>query len=495
MVTFAWWLSEFSLVLIFFVVCWLWLNRKEIVLSRKLPGPRILPLVGNALEFWCKDEDIFDRAVELVGSYPSPMRFWFGPKFTVMLRDAEHIEKILPYAKFSNKSEDIYKFLKVFNGEGLITSSGAKWKKDRKLISPLFLKRSVMKYFRAILRHAQILADILSQKVDGATFNVEHYIHRATTDIVNETVLGIRSDAQNGELDELLCHIARCYEIVHRRIIKFWLQNDFLYMLSNYYSEQQAAIRVIQEFFNRCLKAVEARHALPKQECGTRSVLDQMVEIRRQVPDFVISDQQMIDHMATLQSAAEDTIAVICSFSMLMLGKYPEYQTKVFDEIVRVVGRDEALRQEHLPKLEYMDMFLKEVLRLFPIGPFIVRVASDDANIAGCEIPKGTSIVLAIHNVHRDARYWERPDDFYPDHFLPEAARSRHPYAYIPFSAGPRGCVGKTYAQMTLKIILTTVLQKYEIEADGSLKDLALTTDISVRSKDNIYPIRLRKRM
>lgn len=108
-------------------------------------------------------------------------------------------------------------------------------------------------------------------------------------------------------------------------------------------------------------------------------------------------------------------------------------------------------------------------------------------------IPKECSVLLSMITIHKDPKHWERPNEFYPDHFLPEAVEKRHPYAYLPFSAGPRGCLGKTYAMQTMKITLALFFQKFRVLPGGSFDHMKLRSDISVRLIGGHY-IRITKR-
>lgn len=109
-------------------------------------------------------------------------------------------------------------------------------------------------------------------------------------------------------------------------------------------------------------------------------------------------------------------------------------------------------------------------------------------------MPVGSSVLLPLFIIHRDPELWQYPEEYYPDHFLSEAVEKRHPYAFLPFSSGPRGCIGKLYAYNGLKVIMAKLLQNFIIEADLKVRDIRLRTDISIRSI-NGYNVRLKKRI
>lgn len=98
---------------------------------------------------------------------------------------------------------------------------------------------------------------------------------------------------------------------------------------------------------------------------------------------------------------------------------------------------------EDLNKLTYLDRCVRDVIRLFPIAPYILRRVNEDFELDSFIIPKGVGFMVPIFNLHRDPKYWQKPNEFYPDHFLDESVKKRPIYCYVPFSAGPRSCIGK----------------------------------------------------
>ncbi|KAJ8921983.1 hypothetical protein NQ315_008620 [Exocentrus adspersus] len=474
-VTSLWqWLVEIIVVILIAAAVYVRNNKEIFFLSWQLPGPPAWPIFGNAFAFLCKDEDLFERAVSFTSAYSSPMRFWFGPKFCIVITDVVQAEKVMSSIKFATKDKQMYKFMAVFNGEALISGSGPKWKRDRRLMSPLFLKRNVIQYFPYILHHMKILVKLLEEKVDQPTFNIEHLIHRCATDFVNETIIGVETNAQGGEMENFLENLTRMYTVVYARMVKVWLQVEWIFRFTKYKKLQEDGKSVLHGFFRQAIETNKQTHVCTtKDDESFRNLLQQMLDIRNDVPDFA-TDEELVHHLSTLYSASEDTVTTISSFALVLLGMYPNIQNKVVEEIFSVVG-DRDVEEADLVKLTYLDMVIKDVLRLFPIAPFIAREASQDFQL-------------------EMARSGKRPNEFYPEHFLPEAVSKRHPYAFLPFSAGPRGCLGKPYAYMAMKIILVTILQRYAVEADGKLEDKPLKNDISVRFKDEIYPIRIRKR-
>ncbi|CAH1185633.1 unnamed protein product [Phyllotreta striolata] len=479
------WICVVFLLLIFHA----YKNRKYYLLSWKLKGPFPLPIIGNGLSFLCENDNLLDKTIEICNKYPSPLRLWFGPKFTLVITDVTQAQKVMSSYNFITKDPDLYKFLEPFDGKGLITSSGVKWRKDRRLISPIFAKKNILQYFPTVLEQTKILINVMESCVDKPAFNIEPYIHRCAADIVNRTFLGVKTEAQFGKMDRFLWLLHRMYTIIYARIVKVWLQNDVLFQFSSYWKEHEEGKTVILGFMD---KVIEISDKNNQQSKSFQPVIEQLKSMRDEDAGFC-THQDLKDHLVTLYSASEDTVTSIVSFTLLLLGMHPNIQERVIEEIHTTIGdKNSNIDENNVNKLEYLEMVIKDVLRLFPIASFIVRKAEKEICLYGdCWIPAGCSVIVSIYNIHRDAKHWEKPNQFYPEHFLPDTVRSRHPYAFMPFSAGPRGCIGKPFAYMTMKIMLVTILQHFQIETDEKFSNLQLKTDISIRPKNDRFPIRL----
>ncbi|XP_066138540.1 cytochrome P450 4C1-like isoform X2 [Euwallacea fornicatus] len=491
-----WYLAEILIILSIELVKYLWTSSKDkkCSLEDQFPGPKAYPLIGNLLTLIAKDADAFENIVTCVSNYSSPMRFLLGSKVCIIFRDPRQIEKIFTSNALSSK-DDLCDHLKDFLGEALLSGSGTKWKKDRRLLSPFFLKRNTAQYFPVVLRHTKILTKLLEQKADGVAFNIKPIIHKAAVDFVNETILGKTTNAQAEESRDFVEKAGNVLAIIHQRMIKLYLLPKFFLNLTKSCADYTDTKEILHAFFSKALKEAKERHSHLGKNGSIRSILEQMLDIRDEVPDFA-TDEELVHHVLTLFLASEDTVTQVSSFALMMLGMHPDCQKKVAEEIVGVVGLENDVTGEHLPKLEQLERVIKETLRLFPVAPFILRKAGLDIDLAGFKIPEGTFISVAVYNIHRDQNHWEHPNEFYPEHFSPQAVKNRNAYAYLPFSAGVRSCLGKAYAYVAIKILLVSILQKYIVSTENMrFQDMLITADLSVRLKSGNYAIRLKRRL
>lgn len=154
---------------------------------------------------------------------------------------------------------------------------------------------------------------------------------------------------------------------------------------------------------------------------------------------------------------------------------------------------DRPANMDDLKKLKYLDCVIKEALRLFPSVPFFARSLGEDCHINGFKVPKGANAIIITYALHRDPRYFPEPEEFRPERFLPENSVGRPPYAYVPFSAGLRNCIGQRFALMEEKVIMASILRNFNVEACQKREDLRPLGELILRPENGIV-IKLEKR-
>lgn len=170
-----------------------------------------------------------------------------------------------------------------------------------------------------------------------------------------------------------------------------------------------------------------------------------------------------------------------------MLGIYQEVQDKVMAEIKSIFGdSDRDATFADTLEMKYLERVILETLRMYPPVPIIARKLNQDVLLASDNylVPAKTTVVVATYKIHRDPETYPNPEKFDPDRFLPENSTNRHYYSYIPFSAGPRSCVGRKYAMLKLKVLLTTILRNFQVKSNVTEKDFKLQGDIILKRTD-----------
>lgn len=209
----------------------------------------------------------------------------------------------------------------------------------------------------------------------------------------------------------------------------------------------------------------------------------------------LVNDRLLDDHILTILVGGNETCALTVSHVVLMLAMHPEIQEKVFQECKDTHETQSSHTDaEIIAKLDYLEMCIKDTMRLFPVAPFIGRETVDDIKLSNCTVPKGTMLILSFYHLHRNKEVWgPNADLFNPDNFLPEKVASRHVYSYGPFSAGPRNCIGIKYAWMSMKVMLSAIIRKYKFSTHLRFEDIIMKFEVTLKI-DNRHMVTVERR-
>ncbi|KAI4464332.1 cytochrome p450 family 4 [Holotrichia oblita] len=215
------------------------------------------------------------------------------------------------------------------------------------------------------------------------------------------------------------------------------------------------------------------------------SFLDLLIEASED--GKVLNDIDIRQEVDTFMFEGHDTTSASLSWTLLLLGNHPDIQERVFEE-VRNVLHDKLTPTSinELNEFKYLERVIKESLRLYPSVPAIIRHTKEEIQIDEYKIPPNVDVVLLIYCVHRDPKVYPNPEKFDPDRFLPENCVNRHPYAYVPFSAGSRNCVGQKFALYEEKTILASIINRYKVTAAKRMEDIQANVDLILRPKRGV---------
>ena len=223
--------------------------------------------------------------------------------------------------------------------------------------------------------------------------------------------------------------------------------------------------------------------------------LDLMIETSHFNPQQ-LSHEEIKQQVDTIMFEGHDTTAAGSSFTLCMLGCHPDVQEKVYQEQRAIFGdSDRDCTFADTLEMKYLERVIFETLRMYPPVPLIARKINKDIRLASCDqiVPAGSTIIVATFKIHRRADIYPNPDKFDPDNFLPERTSNRHYYGFIPFSAGPRSCVGRKYAMLKLKVLLSTIVRNFHVKSTVAEKDFKLQADIILKRTDG-FRIKLEPR-
>ncbi|XP_055948627.1 cytochrome P450 4V2-like [Argiope bruennichi] len=411
----------------------------------------------------------------------------------VMIIKAEGAKELLKGMRTNEKSW-VYNFFEPFFGEGLLTSGGEKWKARRKLLTPCF-HSDIMKDFQLIFnKNCQKLADFFQGETEKDFTIIDYPVKLSSLDMMCETIFGVSVNAFENEDSQYAKAGVRMGDTFMSRIYNFWMWPEFIFRLTKSGKDFHYHLKVIQDFTISVIKKKKARYLQNQEEFEKKkrkALMDMLLERHFKFQDM--NEDDIREEVDTFIMEGHDTIAISMIWTLYLIGLYPEVQAKLHEELDRAFGsdRDSAITIDDLNNLNYMECVIKESNRIYTIVPIFGRQIYEDTDICGYTVPKGSSCMVLNYYLHRDEAIFPDPEKFDPDRFLPENAANIPEYGFLPFSAGPRNCIGKVFAMQEMKTILSYILRRFVLQSlDGREKVLP----VFHVTLNNSIPVRIRIR-
>lgn len=346
------------------------------------------------------------------------------------------------------------------------------------------------------------LGDKLADQSEGEAFDVYPFITRCAMDIICETAMGIEINAQSDTKSDYVRAVYEISELTIVRSVRPWLWHPFIFGLTKYGRRYNQCLKVLHGFTNKVIRErkqlLEARKMAPEakpvstedEDVGKkkRSAFLDLLLAASEHATTPLTDVEIREEVDTFMFEGHDTTTAGICWSLFLLGSHPEVQDRVVAELDTIFADepDRRITMRDLNEMKYLERVIKESLRLFPSVPFIGRVLAEDTQFGEYLVPAGTFVNVEIFHVHRCADQFPEPNRFNPDNFLPENVQSRHPYSYVPFSAGPRNCIGQKFALLEEKCMLASVLRKFTVTATEKFENLTLMNELILRPESGI---------
>lgn len=393
---------------------------------------------------------------------------WGNGQTYVAVQDAEAFRTILPDMTTYPKNPNTYSWFSYLIGKGLIVANGDEHRIQRKRITPLF-------HMAVLKRTVPVMVDATKELLKALRKHKDEYTP-AKALFALHTMRVIVGLAFGGDFDSVW-------------MLKAWEK------VEHAFNDWTWGWCVFGEIWNHI--PIPAAAGFSKARMAIRSKLEEVIEIRRakliemeeQGLELDEADQsnllyvllqsnnaegeawtteEIIDQAITFLFAGHDTSSVSLSWALYYMSKHPECLAKLRDEADRVLG-DRDPTHEDLKDLHYTNNFIKECLRMRPPVPLVDRITSTDVEIAGVKLPAGTYLSVFLWNVCRDARYYKNPDEFQPERWSSDAPPP-DVFSHVPFSAGPRICIGNKFALQEIQIAVAMIARDLDIAHDPTLK-------------------------
>ncbi len=388
-----------------------------------------------------------------------------GMWITHQLSHPDHIQHVLQgnYANYTKGRG--YRILKLSLGEGLLTSEGALWQRQRKMTQPSFQSQQVSSFVGAMTENALgMLRRWEQHAAQGETFDVVPDFMRLTLNIAAQVLFTANLEADAESIRRTL-EIGRDYSVE-----RAWqLFPPPLSWPTRRNREYRAALAHIHSIIDRIV--AERRSASER----VNDLLTMLMEARDE-NGAPMSDKQLRDELVTLLTAGHETTTLALAWTCYLIGTRPEVMERMAAEAAFLDGRAPAY--EDLMKLRYSRMVVEESMRLYPPVWTMSRTAVNDDEIGGHFIPAGSEILIFPYITQRHPKWWPDAETFRPERFAPENSSARPRYAYLPFGAGPRTCIGLNFEMTEILAVLALILQRFRLRL--AIDPAAVRADPSV---------------
>ena len=415
----------------------------------RAPGPSGLPIVGNVRRL----DDRLNGFIRLRQEYGDIVRLQIGPRTLHLLTDAHYAQYVLQdnnrnYVKGRGliQARDLL-------GDGLLTSEGDFWRRQRRLIQPAFHRRQINTFAQTM---TAATADMLQRwehlAVTGEPVNIAEEMMRLTLDIVSKALFSTALSRE--EMDQVATVMTPMLRFATKRLERLVDITAGWPTPAN--RRQEARIKTLDEIVYRI---IAARHQSGEQN---DDLLAMLMAAQDEESGVGMSDRQLRDEVMTLFLAGHETTANLLAFTFYLLSRNVAVRQRLQTEVDQQL-RGRRPEVEDYNSLSYTRQVLDETLRLYPPAWLLGRQPLEDDQIGGYHVPAGSTVLIGVYAIHRHSDYWENPEGFDPDRFAPGAEAERPRYAYLPFGGGPRLCIGNNFALLEAALVLAMISQRYEL--------------------------------
>ncbi|MBX3086601.1 MAG: cytochrome P450 [Anaerolineae bacterium] len=354
-------------------------------------------------------------------------------------------------------------------GNGLLTSDGEFWKRQRKLAQPAFHHKRIEAYGTTMVEYTAQMLETWKSKPSIDLFNE---MMALTLRIVNKTLFNVDLTSQVERIGALMTTILAA---ANDKLEVVPTLADKLAVFKRR-REQQALADI-----NAIIKQIIEEHRQAKSDSG--DLLTMLLEARDE-NDQPMPEQQLQDEVMTLFVAGHETSANGLTWALYLLATHPEVEAKLRQEIKQVLGGRPPTIAD-LAQMPYGEMVVKETMRLYPPAGGVTREPIHDTQLGGYLIPAGTLIGVSTYAMHRNPKFFPDPEAFDPERFSKEREAAIPKYAYLPFGGGPRVCIGNSFAMMEIRLAIATILQRYQLTVENK-EPVTAEQQFTIRPKQRI---------
>eukprot|EP01094_Clydonella_sp_ATCC50884_P009895 TRINITY_DN1941_c0_g1_i2.p1 TRINITY_DN1941_c0_g1~~TRINITY_DN1941_c0_g1_i2.p1 ORF type:complete len:498 (-),score=131.15 TRINITY_DN1941_c0_g1_i2:124-1452(-) len=352
----------------------------------------------------------------------------------------------------------------AISNKSILVVEGQQWKEQRKVLGPAFHFDHVAglaPYFNRVATN--LVARWEEFAKESKPLQVNGWLSKATMDAIGLGGFGFDFDSlsPSGQKREGMAYERLMQEMVNPLRLFRWYQKLPIQANRDFSNTMSQYVEFLEDI-------IKEKRKNPCTTPGKMDVLDLMVLAADEHSVRPLTDEELVHNVNVFFIAGHETSAATLGFAFHMLAQHPELQDRVAAEVREHCGEGEP-DVEAVKKLEYTRWFLSETLRLYGPASAVVREARHDMEFGGYHLSKGDLVMVMSHTLHRMPQYWENPLEFNPERFSPEHSRGRL-FTYMPFSVGPRQCIGNNFAMMEMRILLARCVQRFRFKPDPNSK-------------------------
>ncbi|XP_068628211.1 cytochrome P450 4d2-like [Battus philenor] len=478
----------------------------------KFPGNRPLPLIGNVLELGFDADEASHKLMDMWRKYgEGNFRLTVGSEEWILLSDANDVGTILSSHTELAKPLERNMAMMPFFGNSLSTSEGERWRSTRKLMNPSFQYKTLEKRVADVNNYCENLFNILDSHAGMKSVELYRYLRPYMFDLLCDSLMGVNFHLLDDPDHAYLEASRKVVNIITINYFSYWRNFRPLFVLTPYYREMKAIIKTIRDQSTEII--AKRRKILQKVIDDTKSNNKNVdIEIDKIISEKFADDVCLLDKFILSKSingesipddVINEEISLVCftghytttmtmSHTLYCLAKYPEIQKRVYEEQLSVFNNDITRKPTNndLSEMKYLEAVIKESIRVIPTVTKIGRQLKNDLEFKDGRIaPAGSSVILFFEAMSADSKTFPEPEKYKPERFLSNI----HQFAFVPFSAGPRNCIGFRYAWVAMKATLSNILRRYEILPGEPGTEPQFKYRIVTESENGIQ-LRLKKR-
>lgn len=410
------------------------------------PGPRGLPLIGSVGTLRAKGP--FDFWFDLWREYGDVARAQMGPQTMMQFVRPEHVQHILVKNKDNYVKGLSHETLRILLGTGILTAEGELWRRQRQLMSPTYTPRAVQHFAGIMLDATAKMLARWREMPAGSPVAINLEMMRLTMSVISRSIFTVDIGEDFAGAGQALTQIL---DFASQRSVSLITLPLSVPTPSN--RRLNRALSTIDEFLYGII-------ANRRQKPPGDDLLSLLMEMRDKDTGEGMSEKQLRDEVLITFFAGHETTAQLLTWVWYLLSEHPDVEERFHAELAEKLG-GRSPQVEDVEGLVFLRRVMDETLRLYSPVAIMARDAVDTDEVGGYEVPAGAIVTVSPYMTHRHPEFWERPWEFYPDHFAPEQVEARPRYAYYPFGGGQRTCLGKHFALLEGALVLAEVGQRY----------------------------------